>query len=725
MSARLAILMSEVPSTEFLIYTTGATWNASTSRSSAAASSASPRRSRSPGAAGRSACSSGIRARGSTRARTTAASFTPASTIRPARSKREALRRRRPPALRVLRRARRAARALRQADRRARREAEIAALDALRQRGEANGVEGLALVDRAFIARREPAVAAAAALFSPNTGIVDAEALVKALVRAGEAAGVVFLAGTTLAGADRDPAGVVLHTAREAIGARAVVNAAGLYADEVSGCWAASAFASIRAAASTRSWRRRSAASSTALVYPLPHASGHGLGVHLTRSTGGQRVDRPDDSLSGSEGRLRRRDREPLEAFVEPTRELLPDVTLADLRLSGSGIRAKLHPPTESFADFLIRRDRENPAVIQAAGIDSPGLTACLAIGARDHPGQKPEPQAPAGRAEGRGDTGGMVIPLQIFCSLWRGGGHEPFSCARPSCTLPRSTHAPRDWARCVDATWHQRHLLWPNFCAGPPAARQVALAAASVLGSLSRTPAQTRNAPPISSTPADAGAAPSPIAWSRPLRSETAPALRPRTSKTSGASRRRGCFSKADDVSRERVLPRRHRHAGRPQLLVRERAVQRPRRAQRHLRRAHRNEPLVDVVQAELPRQLARELEPRAPARIHAVIQPRRHPYIVTAAAGAFNDLPRRTCGIDDVGRRHRPILEDAGLPPDASAFLIVSTLPVAGPAPGGRPKRLSTRRTKARGASNANHSPRSFDTAYTQRGFGRSSSV
>ncbi len=259
-------------------------------------------------------------------------------------------------------------------------EHEILELEALQRRGTDNGVEGLEIVDRAFIVAREPAVNARFALWSPESGIVNAEELVKALLRTGADAGVMFLPGTRLIGADRHAEGMVLTTERESILARVVVNAAGLYADEVSRMLGGETFTIYPCRGEYAEFTPAKRALVNALVYPLPHASGHGLGVHFVRTTDGQvwlgptirYQARKDDYES---------DREGLESFAESARRLIDGVTIDDLRLAGSGIRAKLHPPSESFADFMIRRDRENPAVVQASGIDSPGLTSCLAVG--------------------------------------------------------------------------------------------------------------------------------------------------------------------------------------------------------------------------------------------------------------------------------------------------------------------------------------------------------
>jgi L-2-hydroxyglutarate oxidase LhgO len=257
---------------------------------------------------------------------------------------------------------------------------ELSELEALRVKGVANGVEDLKLVDRAFMNAREPAVSGIAALWSPVTGIVNAEELVKALLRAGLDTGVVFLPGTRVIGADVRASGIVIRTERESIHARTVVNAAGLYADDVSRLLGGERFTIYPCRGEYVDVVPSKRALVNGLVYPLPHASGHGLGVHVVKTTGGQVWLGPTIRYQAKKDDYEE-DRLPVDAFVEPARRVLNGLMLEDLRLGGSGIRAKLHPPSEAFADFLIRRDRSNPLVIQAAGIDSPGLTSCLAVG--------------------------------------------------------------------------------------------------------------------------------------------------------------------------------------------------------------------------------------------------------------------------------------------------------------------------------------------------------
>jgi glycerol-3-phosphate dehydrogenase len=257
---------------------------------------------------------------------------------------------------------------------------DLAALGELKARGEENGVEGLEIVYRAFIREREPEVVSPVALYSPGTGVIDAEALVRTLARLASERGAHLIAGTPLLGVDFKDGLFHLRTPRETVAARAMINVAGLYADDVARMCGETRYTiypcrgEYAEVIPSRSHLVRGS------VYPLPLASGHGLGVHFTKTVAGTLLLGPNARyVEGKENY--ESDRAGLGQFYESARRIVPALRSDDLRHSYTGLRARLRPEHDhSFADFVLERDARCAAIIHAIGIESPGLTSSLSL---------------------------------------------------------------------------------------------------------------------------------------------------------------------------------------------------------------------------------------------------------------------------------------------------------------------------------------------------------
>ncbi len=265
---------------------------------------------------------------------------------------------------------------------------EEAELAALKKRGEDNGVEGLRLIGAEEIRTREPHVRGVAALDVPSTGIVSAEELVHAYARvaANQGANIVTRAQVI----SLEPSGETIRVGlrigdeedaqNEAIEARCVINAAGLFADEVA------------ALLGNHSWRIypvrgeyceiRGPHSSLIknLVYPLPHTDGLSLGVHFTKTLWGTVLVGPTATYVEGKDNYEK-NRLPIADFAHSAKTLLPEIEERDLQLGYSGLRPKLVPPGgKGIADFVITRDPAVPQAIHLVGMESPGLTAAPSV---------------------------------------------------------------------------------------------------------------------------------------------------------------------------------------------------------------------------------------------------------------------------------------------------------------------------------------------------------
>ena len=259
-----------------------------------------------------------------------------------------------------------------------------AELELLRVSARANGVDDLEWLDRRDLRALEPEVSGVAALLSPSTGIIDSHALMLALQGDLEQAGGQVALRSALRGGTSAGNAIALTVETEdgpvELSARAVVNAAGLYADRVARALPALASVTIPTLryAKGNYFVYTGKSPFRRLVYPLPEPGG--LGVHATLDLAGRArfgpdaewTDAIDYSLDGSR----------VERFYSAIRRYWPGLEDGTLSPGYVGIRPKLAGPGEPSADFMIVAG-DAPGggrIVHLLGIESPGLTSCLAI---------------------------------------------------------------------------------------------------------------------------------------------------------------------------------------------------------------------------------------------------------------------------------------------------------------------------------------------------------
>lgn len=256
--------------------------------------------------------------------------------------------------------------------------AEEAELRRLHAQGLRNGVEGLEPITGAQVRQREPNVRATAGLLSAATGIVSSDDLIAALERSLLDRGGLVLTGHEVIGLEpREGHWTVsvrpLRGDAHTFDAAVVVNAAGLAAPAVARL-AGEDDLQVHYCRGDYFWTTRPVV--RGLVYPVPEPGLRGLGVHTTVDLAGRVRFGPDTTWVDEIAYDVDPSRAP--AFAAALARYLDGIGVEDLQPDTAGIRPKLCRE-DRFADFVLRRG--SSGLVTLAGIESPGLTSCLALG--------------------------------------------------------------------------------------------------------------------------------------------------------------------------------------------------------------------------------------------------------------------------------------------------------------------------------------------------------
>ena len=265
---------------------------------------------------------------------------------------------------------------------------QVPGLDHLARRGAANGVHDLRLLSAAEALTLEPALRCDAALLSPSSGLIDSHGLMLALQGDLERAGGAVVLRSPVDHMRCGAGGHVLGVGGAeplSLQARIVVNAAGLRAPTLAARFGGLDARHVPQARFSKGsyYALAGRAPFSRLVYPMPQDAW--LGVHLTLDLAGQARFGPDAewlAVSDADDIDYRVDPARADGFYADVRRYWPGLPDGALQPAYSGVRPKIHGPDEPAPDFRIHgpRDHGVAGLVNLFGIESPGLTSCLAL---------------------------------------------------------------------------------------------------------------------------------------------------------------------------------------------------------------------------------------------------------------------------------------------------------------------------------------------------------